>query len=235
MVNDQRIKFYLTPAHDCSYFGDRKATTLFADPRTELGSNDFAILTENGFRRSGDYIYRPHCEDCQACESLRILVEDFRPSKSQKRIIKNNQDISVEIKEAEHCEEYFYLYESYINTRHNDGDMYPATDAQFRSFLLAPMESCRFIEFRKNGRLIAVSVVDVLPNALSAIYTFFDPEESARSLGTYAVLWQIEHCLNQGFAYLYLGYFIKDSDKMNYKDKFKPFQLYRNDYWQAVE
>src|SRR5690606_27378177 len=119
MVSEQRIKFYITPAHDCSYFDDRQATTLFVDPRSKIDTQQFALLTESGFRRSGDYIYRPHCETCQACQSLRVPVASFISSKSQKRIRQKNTDLQVSLAEASFQEEHFALYQRYINQRHN--------------------------------------------------------------------------------------------------------------------
>jgi arginine-tRNA-protein transferase len=233
MVSDTRIKFYLTPAHECSYFSERQATTLFVDPRAAINTNHLAMLTESGFRRSGDYTYRPHCETCQACESLRVPIQSFIASKSQKRVFNKNKDLKVSIISADYQQEHFDLYERYINERHKDGDMYPTTESQYRSFLLAPIESCRFIEYRQatDNKLVAVSVIDVLPNALSAIYTFFDPNEEARSLGTFAILWQLKYCVNENLKFLYLGYYIKDSKKMSYKNKFRPYQVYKNDDW----
>lgn len=231
MVSEQRIKFYITPAHDCSYFDDRQATTLFVDPRSKIDTQQFALLTESGFRRSGDYIYRPHCETCQACQSLRVPVASFISGKSQKRIRQKNTDLQVSLVEARFQEEHFALYQRYINQRHSDGDMYPATEEQYRSFLLAPFASCRFVEFRLNERLVAISVIDLLPDALSAVYTFFEPNEQQRSLGVFAILWQIQFCIENNLQFLYLGYYIADSKKMSYKNKYTPFQIYKNDEW----
>lgn len=233
MVSDQKLKFYLTPEHDCSYFHERKATTLFVDPRREFNSNRFATLTENGFRRSGDYIYRPHCSECNACESLRIPIKTFKPSQSHKRITKKNEDLIVILTKPAFSKEHFDLYRRYIDIRHRDGDMYPASEAQYRSFLLTEIETARLIEFRhrENDQLLAISVIDIFTSSLSAIYTFFEPDESARSLGTYAILWQLAYCQKTDLSYLYLGYYIKDSKKMSYKNKFRPFQIYRNEQW----
>lgn len=233
MVSDQKLKFYLTPEHDCSYFKTRRATTLFADPRSEFNTHRFANLTENGFRRSGDYIYRPHCSNCQACESLRVPVNTFKISQSQKRILKKNADLTVSISKPVFREEHFKLYQRYIDIRHQDGDMYPATEQQYRSFLLAEIETARLIEFRhkKSAELLAISIIDQFPNALSAIYTFFEPDQNARSLGGFAILWQLAYCQKESLAYLYLGYYIKDSHKMSYKNKFRPYQIYQNEQW----
>lgn len=231
MVSDQAIKFYVTPAHDCSYFDDRQASTLFVDPRAKIDTPQFALLTESGFRRSGDYIYRPHCETCHACESLRVNVDEFKASRSQKRIYKKNKDLKVSIVQASYQDEHFQLYQRYINKKHQDGDMYPATEEQYRSFLLSPFASCRFVEFRLEQKLLAVAVIDQLPEALSAIYTFYEPEEEQRSLGVFAILWQIYFCNENKLRQLYLGYYIKESKKMSYKNKFQPHQIYKNDEW----
>ncbi len=230
-MSSAKLKFYLTPEHPCSYFRERRATTLFVDPRIPVSGYQFALLTENGFRRSGDYIYRPQCETCQACESLRIPIAQFQANKSQRRVAKRNEDLTVYIKPVEFRQEHYQLYEKYIDARHKGGDMYPASEQQYQSFLLTPFPTARLLEFRLEQQLVAVAMIDELPEALSAIYTFFDPDLSERSLGTYAILWQIAQCRVQELRFLYLGYYIQASQKMSYKSHFRPFELYRNNQW----
>jgi arginine-tRNA-protein transferase len=202
----------------------------------QFDASRLALLTENGFRRSGDYIYRPHCKQCRDCESLRIPAARFSPSRSQKRIIRKNSDLHVSMHKAVFKQEHYQLYQAYIDSRHHNGDMYPASEAQYRSFLLSDFETARFIEFRNPGnKLIAVSVIDILPDALSAIYTFFDPLQTTRSPGSYAILWQLDFCKTEHLTHLYLGYYIPDSQKMAYKNKYKPHQLYQNEQWLDME
>jgi len=228
---DSALKFYMTPSHPCSYFDDREAQTIFVDPKRQVNSQEFLLLTENGFRRSGNYIYRPNCKNCIACESLRIPVRRFNITKKYRRIVNKNKDLSSTIKDNSFNKKHYQLYERYINERHKDGDMYPASEEQYRSFLLAPFNSVRFIEYTLDDQLVAVSVIDELPMAISAIYTFFEPKLSARSLGVYVILKQIELCLKKGLPYLYLGYYIQNSPKMHYKNQFKPHQIFQNHQW----
>ncbi len=231
MSSDLSLKFYLTPEHECSYLKDQEARTLFVDPRTALSTDSFARLTENGFRRSGDYVYRPHCEQCQACESLRVIAPLFEFSKYERRIWTKNLDLEANFSEPRFDQSHYALYERYIEARHQDGDMYPPSEEQYKNFLLTPFESAQFIEFFLDGELVALSVVDRLTNALSAIYTFFDPELSKRSLGTFVILWQLNYCQVEKLDYLYLGYYIAQSHKMAYKKRFGPSERFRNNQW----
>ena len=228
------LHFFATPAHDCSYLDGRQAITLFADPHAEIDTALYSALSEAGFRRSGAHIYRPHCQACQACIPVRVLANEFRLNRRQRRIWKKNLDLDVEIKRPMLTNEYYDLFERYIRQRHADGDMFPADRAQFQSFLVAGRVEARFVEFRLAGRLLAVAVMDVLDSALSAIYTFFDPEESQRSLGTLAILWLLEESRRQTKDWLYLGYWIDECQKMNYKSEYMPQERYIHDRWQCT-
>jgi arginyl-tRNA--protein-N-Asp/Glu arginylyltransferase len=227
----QQLKFYATPEHSCSYLDDRQAKTIFADPEASLNKHDYSTLSDLGFRRSGNHIYRPHCQNCSACISARIPVELFRPSRSQKRVLKLNQDLQICIQAPAYSDEYYALYERYIRMRHSDGDMHPTSKTQFESFLVQSRYSTHFIEFRTDESLLGVAVVDYLEHGISAIYTFFDPEQQQRSLGKLAILKLIQLAQNEGLPYLYLGYWVQGCQKMAYKTDYHPIQLLIAGHW----
>lgn len=232
MSNMQTLRFYVTPSHNCSYLPGLKAKTLFVDPQMLITTDTYSQLSELGFRRSGGHIYRPHCEGCNACQSIRIPVSAFKLSKSQKRIINKNKDINVIRKSPDMQHEYFDLYKRYINERHSDGDMYPPTSEQFHQFLVEGALNSWFYEFRDHdNRLVAVAVTDHLKHDMSALYTFYDPDEEARSLGTFAILWQISEARRRNMHYLYLGYWVKECRKMSYKTAFKPLEMLIDGHW----
>lgn len=232
MKNDlDDITLYLTEAHPCSYLANEQASTVFVDPNVILTHDQYSKLAGLGFRRSGHYVYQPHCANCHACISVRVVVNQFVPNRQQKRIMRYNQNVVVTQVKPQLTEEYFELYERYIGMRHSDGDMYPATREQYQSFLVDAPDYCYFYEFREDGQLLAVVVVDFLDSNMSAVYTFFEPLEKRRSLGQYAILWQIEECKRLGFSYLSLGYWIKDCQKMSYKLQYRPVELYVNQRW----
>lgn len=183
MTELARLKFYATQPHPCSYLPEEQATTLFLDPSQPMDTQLYASLSEVGFRRSGDHLYRPHCQHCTACIAARIPVAGFSPNRQQRRILKRNAELQVIRKRPSFNEEYYDLYRRYIEQRHADGDMYPPSRDQFATFLVRDLPFCCFFEFRLHGRLLAIAVTDVLPNGLSAVYTFYDPDEEQRSLG----------------------------------------------------
>ena len=236
MTNLRTLHFYATPEHDCSYLEDKTAKTLFVDPHAEISQETYSQLSDLGFRRSGKHIYRPHCDDCQACISVRVPIALFQPSKSQKRIINKNKDLTVTRHKPSFSQEYYALYSRYINERHRDGDMFPPSFEQFNSFLVEGQEHTYFFEFRNDeGALLAVSVVDYLPKGLSAIYTFFDPSQEKRSLGSFCVLWQLQQCQKENLNYLYLGYWVRQCRKMNYKISFRPIEFLIDGYWTLIQ
>jgi len=231
MTELARLKFYATQPHSCSYLPDEQATTLFLDPSQPMDVNVYADLSEMGFRRSGDHLYRPHCQNCNACVPARIPAARFIPNRQQRRILKRNADLTVSAARPTFKEEYFELYRRYIETRHADGDMYPPSRDQFSTFLVRDLPFCWFYEFRLEGRLMAVAVCDLLPNGLSAVYTFYEPDEERRSLGRFAILWQITEAVRQDLEAVYLGYWIKNCKKMNYKTQYRPIELLINQRW----
>ncbi|KZZ59439.1 MAG: arginyltransferase [Oleiphilaceae bacterium] len=235
MSHLETMVFYATPEHDCSYLPGAKATTMFADPNANISNNVYKQLSELGFRRSGSHYYRPHCLQCNACIPVRVLANDFKPSRSQKRVLKNAQGIQAQSLSADFHEDHYLLYEKYINARHVDGDMYPASREQYRSFLVDGRDCTRFVEFTLEGQLLGIAVVDELDDGLSAIYTFFDPDVEHLSIGTYAILWQLLEAKKRNLPYVYLGYFIKECRKMSYKTAFKPFQTRIDERWLTIE
>jgi leucyl-tRNA---protein transferase len=225
------LRFFLTPEHPCSYLHDRQAKTLFLDPREAVSATLYSRLTNFGFRRSGAHLYRPQCGGCSACIPTRLRVADFVPNRSQKRTLKRNEDVRFECVSAAWSPVVFNLYERYIASRHGDGDMYPASEDQFRSFLLSPWATTFFVCAWLGPRLVAVAVVDRLEHGLSAVYTFYEPQLHQRSLGTRMILEEIRLAAELRLPYLYLGYWIRDSPKMRYKTSFKPVQLLVNGQW----
>ncbi|WP_148863044.1 arginyltransferase [Marinobacter fonticola] len=234
MSSLKTLVFFATPPHDCSYLPDREATTMFVDPRAHVDKRLYSQLTALGFRRSGSHYYRPHCETCNACIPVRLNAEKFIPNRSQRRVWKRNDDLSFRVSPARFQENYYQLYARYIEERHFDGDMYPPSREQFTSFLVEGANQSEFLEMWHDERLIGLAVVDALDDGLSAIYTLFDPDEDERGLGTLAILWQIEEAKRRRLPYLYLGYWIRECRKMNYKARFKPLEALIGGHWQQL-
>ena len=224
------LKFGLTQQFPCSYLPQQQEQLLVFVDEQDAAEQHYDVLINAGFRRSGDQIYRPHCQTCNACQSIRIPAKEFKPSKSQNRILKRNADIKTRITTSD-TPEYYALYERYINERHSDGTMYPASKGQYRSFIDCQWASPLFIEFKLDDQLIGVAVTDELSNALSAMYTFFEPDVEQRSIGTYAILKQIEICAERNKQFLYLGYQVDDCQKMNYKTRFSPYERFFDNKW----
>ncbi len=234
--NQQSIRLFGTEAHACSYLPERLATTQFVDPAQAISDVLAMALLEHGFRRSGEHFYRPHCEQCQACQSLRIPVRDFRSNRSQRRNLQANTGITrtlVEPQLADH-DQYYPLYQEYINQRHAHGDMAPASRDQYDRFIAAPWRGSYFLEFRLAEQLIMVSQFDQVPRGISAIYTFYYTSLIKRGLGTFAILQQVELCRAIGLDYLYLGYWISGSATMDYKRQFRPHEIYTGGRWQRL-
>ena len=230
-ADEHRIRFFITDAHPCSYLENEQASTLFIDPEHPVDGPLYSQLSRNGFRRSGSHIYRPHCNACQACIPIRTCTDGFKPNRRLRRIANKNSDLTINVTQQIDRDEHFTLYRRYIEQRHSDGDMYPPTREQFDSFLSSEWGLTSYIEYRLSGNLIAVSVTDRLDDGLSAIYTFFDPEQTHRSLGAFAILTQLRLCREQSLPYLYLGYWIKDCRKMSYKIDYRPCQVRVNERW----
>jgi len=230
------LRFFLTVPHACSYLAGREATTLFLDPQESPGQGVYDSLALLGFRRSGRHLYRPHCEGCSACISVRLPVAEFAPNRSQRRLIRRNADLTLHLRPAIFDPEHYGLYAHYIRPRHADGDMYPPSHEQYRTFLTLDQEYARLLEFRLAGRLVAVAAFDQLEHGLSAIYTFFDPDPALerRSLGTFAVLTLVEQARRRGLPHVYLGYWIRECRKMAYKQAFQPLEMLEGRHWRRL-
>ncbi|MFD2190479.1 arginyltransferase [Pistricoccus aurantiacus] len=227
------LRFFLTVPHACSYLEQREATTLFLDPQERPGQGVYDALSLLGFRRSGRHLYRPHCEGCRACISVRIPVKDFCPNRSQRKLISRNEDLNVIERQASFDYEHYRLYSRYIRARHADGDMFPPSIEQYRTFLTLDQPYARLLEFRLGRRLVAVTAVDMLEHGLSAIYTFFDParEFERRSLGTQAILKLVALAYRRELPHVYLGYWIRHCRKMEYKRNFQPLEYLNGRHW----
>ena len=232
--SNDAAQFFVTPKHPCSYLSRNNAQTLFFDPRRIITSDIYQALTEQGFRRSGSHLYRPHCKGCSACISTRIPVNEFKARRSQRRIIKRNVDLEVRYEDAAFTQRHYNLYQRYISLRHADGDMYPASEDQYRSFLLSSWSNSFFLSLYEGERLLSVAVTDKQKHGLSAIYTFFEPNADHRSLGVLSILQQINLCRLWQLPYLYLGYWIRDCQKMAYKTQYQPIELYVDNQWLRV-
>ena len=224
----------LTQEFDCSYLPNRQEQLLVILDPSCYSTDKFESLLGLGFRRSGNQIYRPHCPICSACSSVRVLAQDFMPSKSQKRKL-NKAKTRFEVKySTQERPEYYPLYSKYITMRHQDGSMYPPEKEQFQSFLLCSWLKITFIELWHQDTLVAVAVTDCMNSAISAIYTFFDPDFEHYSLGSVMILEQLKFAKEQNKQYVYLGYQIDECDKMKYKTQFLPAQKQLNDEWVAI-
>lgn len=232
-VEPAKVLLYATPEHDCSYLPGNDATTLFVDPEFPKDPGIYTLLSRNGFRRSGEHVYRPNCQACSACVAVRVAVGAFRPRRAQRRTWRDNRDLRVVARDSAFSEEHFLLYSRYLAARHANGGMDNPTRKQFREFLLSSWANTLLYEFRLAGHLVAVAVADHLTDGLSAVYTFFDPDFARRGVGTYAILWQIEESRRLGLDWLYLGYWIAESPKMLYKQEFQPQERFIDGHWQA--
>ncbi len=226
-----RVQFYLTAPYACSYLDGLEARSQVAAPAHLIGPAVYDKLIQQGFRRSGYYTYRPHCDSCKRCVPVRVMVDQFQPSRSQRRCNQLNQSLNVSISPLAFNNAHFELYRRYQHSRHKGGGMDLDDSEQYSQFLLSSQVDTSLVEFREGDKLVMVAVVDRLEDGLSAVYTFFDPDMEKNSLGTYAVLWQIELARSLGLDYVYLGYWIEASRKMAYKSSFRPLQGLVDGMW----
>lgn len=229
----QKLQFYATTSYACGYIEGRQAQSLIAAPHHLINADTYSGLIQLGFRRSGKFTYRPHCEKCNACIPVRLPVADFQASRSQQRAFKRHQELTAKIIPLEFHEDHYQLYVAYQAARHQGADAQETTE-QYRNFLVQSNVDSKMVEFRQNGVLKIVSVVDIVHDGISAVYTFYDTTDHASSYGTYNILWQLEWCRSLQLPYLYLGYWIKESRKMAYKQNFLPQQALIDGEWQVI-
>jgi len=234
-MSRQNMEIYSTPAFSCSYLEDKTAVNAVFNPEAKPDAVTYSRLIDLGFRRSGAHVYRPQCPSCSACKPSRVIVSEFRPNRSQRRCWKYNQDLSVNVSPAQHRQEYFDLYSKYLRARHAGGGMQDSTADDYLKFLTSSWSDTYFIEFRLDKRLLCVAVIDKLRQGYSSIYTFFDPEERKRSLGVFAVLWQIATADKNRIPSIYLGYWIEGCRKMRYKMDYKPIEILTSDGWSKLD
>lgn len=222
MRHQRGIRVFQTAEHACGYWPERNARDVVLDPSDATLPDIYPQSLAMGFRRSGGHVYRPQCAACQACIAVRLRVREFVPDRGQRRCSKRNADLHIEMRPAQRSDEIFDLYRRYVDSRHAGGGMDGLATEDFDRFVSCDWSPTRFLEFRRDGALLAVAVTDVLPSSLSSVYTFFEPGEAARSLGTFAILSQIQWARREGREHLYLGFWLKDHPKMNYKENFQP-------------
>ena len=229
------IPLIITTPHACNYLEDEQSQSVFVNPDFPINNTVYSQLIQKGFRRSGDHVYVPHCPNCVACIPARIPVNEFQANRSQQRCWRKNEMLSVVIKPPQFELAHYRMYMRYQNHRHTGGDMALSSPEDYIEFLSSSWCDTVFVEFSLNNELAALAVVDKLNNALSAVYTFFEPKFANRGLGVYAVLWQIEQAKLWQKDFVYLGFWIESCKKMAYKIQYQPLEILQNREWHKYE
>ncbi|HEY6896379.1 MAG TPA: arginyltransferase [Rhodocyclaceae bacterium] len=229
------LQFYATSPYGCSYLPGRVARSQVAIPTHLIDSATYSDLVRAGFRRSGVFTYRPHCDACHECQPVRVVVDQFKPTRAQHRAELLHRNLHAQERTLVFREEHYQLYQRYQAARHSGGGMDQDNRDQYAQFLLQTHIDTRLVEFREGDTLRMISIIDPLSDGLSSVYTFYEPDVPKSSYGTWGVLWQIAQCKRLELPYLYLGYWIRDSRKMAYKASFRPMEVYRDGEWSPLD
>ena len=230
----KEIQFYITKEYSCGYINSQKAQSIVATPYKNINSKNFKNLISQGFRRSGQYVYKPSCKNCSACIPIRLLASNFKASRSQKRVKKYLDKLSIKLLPLTFDEEHYNLYVDYQNKRHRNDNKSEDDIADYNDFLITSNVNSKLVEFRLNNQLKMVTIIDIIDDGISAVYSFYDCSDQKLSLGTTSIIWLLEFCKKENLSFLYLGYWIHESQKMKYKINFKPYELMINGVWQEA-
>jgi arginine-tRNA-protein transferase len=239
-------QFYLTAPSPCPYLDGREERKVFTHLVGERAGELNDILTHGGFRRSQSIAYRPACEGCKACVSVRVIVDEFRPTRNMRRVLERNADVIGEMRVAAPTSEQFSVFRGYLDSRHRDGGMADMTVLDYAMMVEDSHVETRVFEYRRRrpdgrvsergtGPLLGVALSDVLSDGLSMVYSFYDPDFAGRSLGTFMILDHIERARRMGLAHVYLGYWVEGSRKMDYKARFLPQERLLPEKWTRFE
>jgi arginyl-tRNA--protein-N-Asp/Glu arginylyltransferase len=239
-------QFYLTAPSPCPYLPGKEERKVFTHLVGERAGELNDLLTHGGFRRSQSIAYRPACDTCRACVSVRVIANEFKPSRNMRRVQERNADVVGDMRSPQPSSEQYSVFRSYLDSRHRNGGMADMTVLDYAMMVEDSHVQTRVVEYRRKdpdsgftgrsaGQLLAVTLVDVLSDGLSMVYSFFDPDEADRSLGTFMILDHIARAKRMGLDYVYLGYWVRNSRKMDYKGRFLPQERLMPEGWRRVE